>query len=123
MSDDIVPRLRLWADGFEKQHAVSLAVAIREASDEIELLRAERGTARHGVSCAIETLMHAVDERETLRAELRQAADEIERLRNERDEARRRLCLEWMEHGPVRLSKEQIAMRYGWDCFKENAND
>lgn len=50
------------------------------------------------------------------------AADEIKRLREERDEARRRLCLEWMEHGPVRLSKEQIAMRYGWDCFKENTN-
>jgi hypothetical protein len=47
------------------------------------------------------------------------AIAEIERLRAERDEARRRLCLEWMEHGPVRLSKEQIAMRYGWDCFEE----
>ena len=51
------------------------------------------------------------------------AADEIERLRAERDEARRRLCIEWTEHGPVRLNKEQIAMRYGWDCFKENTND
>jgi hypothetical protein len=46
----------------------------------------------------------------------------LKKLRDERDEARRRLCLEWMEHGPVRLSKEQIAMRYGWDCFKENTN-
>jgi hypothetical protein len=51
------------------------------------------------------------------------AIKEIQRLREERDEARRRLCLEWMEHGPVRLSKEQIAMRYGWDCFKENHDD
>ena len=51
------------------------------------------------------------------------AADEIERLRAERDEARRRLCIEWTEHGPVRLTKEQIAMRYGWHCFKENTND
>jgi hypothetical protein len=49
--------------------------------------------------------------------------NEIERLRSERDEARRRLCLEWTEHGPVRLSAEQIAMRYGWDCFNENTND
>lgn len=51
--------------------------------------------------------------------DLREATDEIARLRAERDEARRRLCLEWEEHGPVRLNKEQIAMRYGWDCFKE----
>ena len=55
--------------------------------------------------------------------DIAEAAAYIERLRAERDEARRRLCLEWTEHGPVRLSKEQIAMRYGWDCFKENAND
>lgn len=54
---------------------------------------------------------------------LRAAADEIERLRAERDEARRRLCIEWTEHGPVRLTKEQIAMRYGWDCFKEKTDD
>ena len=46
--------------------------------------------------------------------------EERDRMRAERDEARRRLCLEWTEHGPVRLSKEQIAMRYGWDCFKED---
>lgn len=54
---------------------------------------------------------------------VRDAAAEIERLRAERDEARRRLCLEWEEHGPVRLNKEQIAMRYGWECFKENTDD
>lgn len=46
MTDDIVARLRLWADGLEKQHAVSLAVAIREAADEIERLRNERDEAR-----------------------------------------------------------------------------
>lgn len=39
--DDIVPRLRLWAEGVEKQKAVVLAVAITEAADEIERLRAE----------------------------------------------------------------------------------
>jgi chromosome segregation ATPase len=125
MSDDIVPRLRLWADGFEKQHAVSLAVAIREASDEIELLRAERGTARHGVSRAIETLMHAVDERETLRAELRQAADEIERLRKERDEARRIACAYCLgfKINEVTVDLAEVVLegnRRGWDCFKEN---
>lgn len=97
MTDDIVARLRLWADGLETQHAVALAVAIREAADEIELLRAERGTARHGVICAIETLMHAVEERETIRAELREAADEIERLRKggcARDQTTTQFCAE-----------------------------
>lgn len=49
------------------------------------------------------------------------AALEREKIIAERDEARRMLCAEWAEHGPVRLNKEQIAMRYGWDCFKENA--
>ena len=47
---------------------------------------------------------------------------EHDALRAERDEARRRLCIEWEEHGPVRLNKEQIAMRYGWDCFKEKTD-
>jgi hypothetical protein len=56
--------------------------------------------------------------------------EQIAQLRKERDEARRMLCLEWTEHSPcfewmedrpVRLSKEQIAMRYGWDCFRENS--
>lgn len=37
--DDIVPRLRLWAKGVEKQKAIVLAVAITEAADEIERLR------------------------------------------------------------------------------------
>lgn len=61
-------------------------------------------------------------ESDRLKAELTLRA-EIERLRKERDEARRRLCIEWTEHGPVRLTKEQIAMRYGWDCFKEKTDD
>jgi len=49
-------------------------------------------------------------------------SEKIIELTNERDEARRSLCIEWEEHGPVRLTKEQIAMRYGWDCCKENTN-
>jgi hypothetical protein len=118
-SDDIVPRLRLWADGLERQHAVPLAVAIREAADEIDLLRAERGTARHGVSCAIETLMHAVEERETLRAER-------DRARAERDGARAEVCL--LRTGPtavtdtVTQSMADYAEERGWkDLFREDA--
>lgn len=50
MSDpDIVSRLRLWAEGVEKQKAVVLAVAITEAADEIERLRKERDEARREV--------------------------------------------------------------------------
>ena len=52
--DDIVPRLRLWAEGVEKQKAVVLAVAITEAADEIERLRAERDEARREV-CELRT--------------------------------------------------------------------
>ena len=44
--DDIVPRLRLWAEGVQNQKAVVLAVAITEAAAEIERLRAERDEAR-----------------------------------------------------------------------------
>jgi hypothetical protein len=44
--DDIVPRLRLWAEGVQNQKAVVLAVAITEAADEIERLRKERDEAR-----------------------------------------------------------------------------
>ena len=56
MSDDIVARLRLWADGVEQQRAIVLAVAIREAADEIERLRNELaarcGDARPGAHTA-----------------------------------------------------------------------
>jgi hypothetical protein len=44
--DDIVHRLRLWAEGVQNQKAVVLAVAITEAAAEIERLRAERDEAR-----------------------------------------------------------------------------
>lgn len=47
--DDIVPRLRLWAEGVQNQKAVVLAVAITEAADEIERLRAERDEARREI--------------------------------------------------------------------------
>jgi hypothetical protein len=73
-------------------------------------------TAAYYIECAIKEI-------ERLHRDYSCICNEMRRMMKERDEARRRLCLEWMEHGPVRLSKEQIAMRYGWDCFKENTND
>lgn len=57
--------------------------------------------------------------------EARQAADEIERLRFERDKARLKVCLlsARIECGNLYpLSKAmEIARRFGWDCFKEDA--
>ena len=53
--DDIVHRLRLWAEGVQNQKAVVLAVAITEAADEIERLRAERDEARREVCSMNET--------------------------------------------------------------------
>ncbi len=73
-------------------------------------------TAAYYIECAIKEI-------ERLRREYSCICNQMRRMMDERDEARRMLCLEWTEYGPVRLNKEQIAMRYGWDCFKENTND
>jgi hypothetical protein len=50
-------------------------------------------------------------------------AEVIERLIKERDEARRRICETTDMTNPnddcyVRLTPQQIAKHYGWDCFK-----
>lgn len=91
MSDDIVARLRLYANAsIDGGWASVFRADLNIAADEIELLRAERGTARHGVSCAIETLMHAVEERETLRAERERLRAETVFLQGELDTSRKR---------------------------------
>lgn len=95
---DNVSRLARIAKTMEAGHWPSSAKVVREAADEIEQMRKDwKVFALSAQLC-------------------------IDRLTAERDEARRRLCIEWTEHGPVRLTKEQIAMRYGWDCFKENTD-
>jgi len=48
------------------------------------------------------------------------AADEIERLRKERDEARREICV--MLEDATNNHRENHAKRWGWDCYKENAD-
>ena len=53
-----------------------------------------------------------------------EAADTIERLLAERDEARRMYCRTvWIGEGdeeePRRMTSKDIAMRQGWDCYKE----
>jgi len=47
--DDTVNRLRIWADGMEKQKNVVVSVLMTEAADEIERLRKERDEARREV--------------------------------------------------------------------------
>jgi len=47
-----------------------------------------------------------------------EAADEIERLRKERDKLRREIC-DWVSLS-YKQAPEEVARRYGWDCFKED---
>jgi len=54
--DDIVPRLRLWAEGVQNQKAVVLAVAITEAADEIERLRKERDEASRLLKAVVDMM-------------------------------------------------------------------
>ena len=50
--------------------------------------------------------------------------DDFERVTKERDDARRRICETTDMTNPnddcyVRLTPQQIAEHYGWDCYKE----
>lgn len=54
----------------------------------------------------------------SFRAICRESADEIERLRAERDEARRDVC-EYTALLNSRASKEDVAAKNGWDCFRD----
>jgi hypothetical protein len=47
--NDTVDRLRIWADGMEKQNSVSVSVLMNNAADEILRLRDERDEARREV--------------------------------------------------------------------------
>lgn len=97
---------------------LALKMRINWLERERDFIREERDEARKELADAYSKSAQVLAD---LSANLCTAAAlERERLTAERDEARQRLCIEWMEHGSVRLTKEQIAMRYGWDCFKEN---
>ena len=107
--DDTVNRLRIWADGMEKQKNVVVSVLMSEAADEIERLRAERD--------------EAMDEISLLRSTVTDCNIEIEQLRKERDEARRGMCnlLSWEDHhNKFCGSPAEYAKQRGWDCFKED---
>lgn len=108
--NDIVPRMRLWAEGLQNQKAIVLAVAITEAADEIERLRNERNAF------------------ESERDELVRISN---KLKHERDEARRSVCEMSIQLGgvyrrvggkPVEVTTpEGCAEIMRWDCFKEKA--
>jgi len=118
MDDDILMRLRKEISKRDRPNPVELLPELREAADEIELLRFERDfLSRYADEC-----------RETL-TELRQR---METLTAERDEARRKACMcgaRYMEqrkylhntHNEQDIERDakQIAKHRGWDCFKE----
>ncbi len=96
MNDEMVNRMRLWAENMHGQKSSVIAVVITEAADEIERLREQLRLAN-------------IDNFNT--------TAEVDRLRAERDEARRMWC-ELMAANTA-AHREQVANRHGWDCFKE----
>ena len=87
-------------------------------------------TAAHYINCAIkeiERLRNVWEEYkeafEFERKEFHEALDDLAKMQAERDEARRRICETTDMTNPnddcyVRLTPQQIAKHYGWDCFK-----
>lgn len=96
MNDELVNRLRLWAENMHGQKSSVIAVVMAKAADEIERLRV-----------VVQGWEHSS----------RNAERDIETLRAERDEARRMWC-ELMAANTA-AHREQVANRHGWDCFKE----
>jgi hypothetical protein len=74
MSDDIVTRLRHWANGAAEQEVQDVVDGLNFAADEIERLRRNTGCARNQRSTQF-------------CAEALDAQREVDRLREERDEA------------------------------------
>lgn len=114
MSDDIVARLRLWADWLDDRCPDTAVMSdLREAVDEIERLRAERNEARHGESVAIATLQGVIEERTNLRSERDAARGEVCLIRAARTEAT----------DVVDQAMADYAVSRGWDdLFKEETD-
>jgi len=91
MSDDIVTRLRHWANGAAEQGVQEVVDGLNFAADEIEDLRFQlRGT--HGeLEGALSRERTLRDEQDDARIGADNLQAEIERLLAERDEARREL--------------------------------
>jgi len=76
---------------------------------------------RHALQMQLEEYQEAL---EFVRKEFHEALDDLEKMKAERDEARRRICETTDMTNPnddcyVRLTPQQIAEHYGWDCYKE----
>ncbi len=76
---------------------------------------------RHALQMQLEEYQEAL---EFVRKEFHEALDDLEKMKAERDEARRRICETTDMINPnddcyVRLTPQQIAEHYGWDCYKE----
>lgn len=95
MNDEMVKRLRLWAENMHGQKSSVIAVVITEAADEIERLREQLRLAN-------------IDNFNT--------TAEVERLRAERDEARRMVCA---LDADIMEDQMEYARHRGWDCYRE----
>jgi len=76
---------------------------------------------RHALQMQLEEYQEAL---EFVRKEFHEALDDLEKMKAERDEARRRICETTDMTNPnddcyVRLTPQQVAEHYGWDCYKK----
>jgi hypothetical protein len=76
---------------------------------------------RHALQMQLEEYQEAL---EFVRKEFHEALDDLEKMKAERDETRRRICETTDMTNPnddcyVRLTPQQIAEHYGWDCYKK----
>ena len=76
---------------------------------------------RHALQMQLEEYQEAL---EFVRKEFHEALDDLEKMKAERDEARRTICETTDMTNPsddcyVRLTPQQIAEHYGWDCYKK----
>lgn len=110
MTDDIVARLRLYANAsIDGGWASVFRSDLNIAADEIERLREQLRLAN------IDNF-NTTAEVETLRAERDEANANAKLYRDERDAARRMVC---GLDADIMEDQIEYARHRGWDCFKE----
>jgi hypothetical protein len=105
VDDDIVRRLRHWANGADEQGVQDVVDGLNLAADEIERLRRNTGCARNQGTTQF-------------CAELVTKTDELAKVITERDEARLLYCFRCSEDEAV---ARDMAKAMGWNCFKDIA--
>lgn len=112
MIDDIVARLRLYAERQKQTRSTVLGLLLIDSADEIERLR-DQVTAAH----------------ESHGNEVGALTERMSLAIHERDEARRSVCCgalppEYRGWGQeaVNLALREIAKQQGWDCYEENTD-